>query len=107
MSDTATPPHDAAGQAVEDISDVRQATIRDRVWDATLVLIQQRPLPFRLWRVRKRAELDPEHDRTIRRTLSVMAEAGWLEHEHNSPWWYPGPRVEELYGEGSWGSPIE
>ena len=71
------------------------ATVRDRVWDTTLNLISHRPLPFQAWRVRKRAGLDESQDRTIRRTLTVMAEAGWLDHEENSKWWYPGPKAEE------------
>jgi hypothetical protein len=72
-------------------------TVRDRVWDATLDLVSRRPIPFQAWRVRKRAGLGRENDRTIRRTLSVMADAGWLEHEHNSKWWYPGPKAEERF----------
>lgn len=95
MSETARTATSKGTTEVADIS--TEATVRDRVWDATLVLIHQRPLPFQLWRVRKRAALDEGHDRTIRRTLSVMADAGWLEHEHNSPWWYPGPRAKEQF----------
>lgn len=97
MSETARTGASEATEEVADISDTDDATVRDRVWDATLVLIEQRPLPFQMWRIRKRAELGREHDRTIRRTLSVMADAGWLEHEHNSPWWYPGPRAERIF----------
>lgn len=97
MSDTARTGTSKVVSEVADISDIDEATVRDRVWDATLVLIHQRPLPFQMWRIRKRAELGREHDRTIRRTLSVMAEAGWLDHEHNSPWWYPGPRAKETF----------
>lgn len=70
------------------------ATVRDRVWDATLDLLARRPIPFQAWRVRKRAGLDSSQDRTIRRTLTVMADAGWLEHEPNSKWWYPGPKAD-------------
>lgn len=101
MSETARTGTSEAAEGVADISDTDEATVRDRVWDATLVLIEQRPLPFQMWRIRKRAELGREHDRTIRRTLSVMAEAGWLDHEHNSPWWYPGPRAEECFENSS------
>lgn len=72
-------------------------TIRDRVWDATLALLRDRPLPFQAWRVRKRAALDESHDRTIRRTLTVMAEAGWLEHEDGAKWWYPGEKAKIFY----------
>lgn len=97
MSDTARTAASEVAREVADISDTDDATVRDRVWDATLVLIHQRPLPFQMWRIRKRAELGREHDRTIRRTLSVMADAGWLDHEHNSPWWYPGPRSKETF----------
>jgi hypothetical protein len=96
MSDTATAPQSAADDAVADALSGK-ATVRDRVWDATLDLIERRPLPFQLWRVRKRAALDQEHDRTIRRTLTVMAEAGWLDHEDNSPWWHPGKRAKECF----------
>lgn len=76
---------------------VEEATVRDRVWDATLTLLADRPIPFKSWRVRRRAQLDESHERTIRRTLTVMAEAGWLDHEHGSKWWYPGPRVKEEF----------
>lgn len=79
-------------ESVASIGD--DATVRDRVWDATLDLLARRPLPFQAWRIRKRAGLEQSHDRTIRRTLTVMAEAGWLEHEHGSKWWYPGPKAE-------------
>jgi hypothetical protein len=102
MSDTASHGHEhGSAEATSAVSDtfVDEATVRDRVWDATLELIKQRPIPFQAWRVRKRAGLGREHDRTIRRTLRVMAEAGWLEHEHNSPWWYPGERAERLVDE--------
>jgi len=53
------------------------------------------PDPFQAWRVRRRAGLGDSNDRTIRRTLTVMAEAGWLEHEPNSKWWHPGPKADE------------
>lgn len=96
MSGTARTADEATGDAVTDAF-VDEATVRDRVWDATLDLIQRRPLPFQAWRVRKRAGLDSDHDRTIRRTLKVMAEAGWLEHEHNSPWWHLGERATEAF----------
>jgi len=81
---------------VTDISDCEEATVRDRVWDATLELIRHRPIPFQAWRVRKRAGLERSHDRTIRRTLSVMASAGWLKHEGGSTYWYPGERAEAM-----------
>lgn len=97
MTETARTETTEATNLVADISDTSDATVRDRVWDAALVLIQQRPLPFRMWRIRKRAGLGREHDRTIRRTLSVMAAAGWLDHEHNSPWWYPGSRARQIF----------
>jgi len=97
MSETARTGASEDAREAADISDTDDATVRDRVWDATLVLIQQRPLPFQMWRIRKRAELGREHDRTIRRTLSVMAEAGWLDHEYNSPWWYPGEKAKERF----------
>jgi len=71
------------------------ATVRDRVWDATLCLLTARPILFQAWRVRRRAGLGDSNDRTIRRTLTVMAEAGWLEHEPNSKWWHPGPKADE------------
>jgi DNA-binding IclR family transcriptional regulator len=67
------------------------------VWDATLELLHRRLIPFQAWRVRKRAGLGRENDRTIRRTLAVMEGAGWLEHEHNSKWWHPGPKAEERF----------
>jgi len=73
------------------------ATVRDRVWDATLHLLATRPIPFQAWRVRRRASLDPSQDRTIRRTLSVMADAGWLDHDDNSKWWYPGEKADERF----------
>lgn len=96
MAETASGASDGAADAVSETF-VESSTVRDRVWDATLDLIQRRPLPFQLWRVRKRAGLDEGHDRTIRRTLTVMAEAGWLDHEDNSPWWHPGDRAEEAF----------
>lgn len=97
MSGTASTGASEATQEGADISDTDDATVRDRVWNATLALIAQRPLPFQLWRVRKRAALGREHDRTIRRTLSVMADAGWLDHEHNSAWWYPGEKAKRQF----------
>lgn len=97
MSETARTGASEATEEVGDISDTADATVRDQVWDATLVLVEQRPLPFQMWRIRKRAELGRENDRTIRRTLSVMVEAGWLDHEANSPWWYPGPRAKQFF----------
>ena len=71
-----------------------EGTTRDRVWDATLDLVHHRPIPFQLWRVRKRAGLGQQQDRTIRRTLAVMADAGWLDHDENSKYWYPGEKAE-------------
>lgn len=97
MSETAEQGSSAPTTAVADISDTESFTVRDQVWDAVLVLLQQRPLPFRVWRVRKRAGLDRSQDRTIRRTLSVMADAGWLSHDDNSPWWHPGPKAETTF----------
>lgn len=97
MSETARTGTSEVAREVADISDTDGVTVRDRVWDATLALICQRPLPFRIWRVRRRAALDRAHDRTIRRTLSIMADAGWLDHEHNSPWWYPGETAAERF----------
>lgn len=89
MSDTAVRGHESGvGTAVE-----ADGTTRDRVWNATLSLLRHRPLPFQAWRVRERAGLDKSQDRTIRRTLSVMAHAGWLEHEDGSKWWYPGEKA--------------
>lgn len=41
------------------------ATVRDRVWDATLCLLTARPIPFQAWRVRRRAGLGDSNDRTI------------------------------------------
>lgn len=94
MSDASDVPAD---DDHEEVSQEREDwTTRDRVWDATLTLLADRPLPFQLWRIRKRARLDQSHDRTIRRTLSVMAEAGWLSHESGSNWWHPGPRAAML-----------
>ena len=87
----------SAAETDTDKSVSSDATVRDQVWDATLDLIYRRPIPFQAWRVRKRAGLDRSQDRTIRRTLSVMADAGWLEHEENSKWWYPGPKAEERF----------
>ena len=92
-----TPP--TATSPIEETS-IDDATVRDRVWDATLCLLATRPLPFQAWRVRRRAGLGSSNDRTIRRTLTVMAEAGWLEHEPNSKWWHPGPKADaRLTGE--------
>lgn len=96
MSETTPTGSNAAVNAPSAIG-VDEATVRDQVWDATLDLLQRRPLPFQAWRVRKRAALGEEHDRTIRRTLSVMEAAGWLDHEHNSPWWHPGDRAKEVF----------
>jgi len=59
------------------------------------VSLQRARSRFRAWRVRRRAGLGDSNDRTIRRTLTVMAEAGWLEHEPNSKWWHPGPKADE------------
>jgi hypothetical protein len=80
-----------------DADPVDEGTTRDRVWDATLTLLADRPLPFQAWRIRKRAGLDDSHDRTIRRTLSVMAEVGWLTHEPGSKWWYPGEKAKQRF----------
>lgn len=95
MSETAraTPTNPADAEADISVSD--DATVRDCVWDATLDLLARRPIPFQAWRVRRRAGLDRASDRTIRRTLTVMADAGWLDHEKNSKWWYPGPKAKE------------
>ncbi|MFW6435901.1 MAG: hypothetical protein ACOCY1_05915, partial [Halovenus sp.] len=79
VSDSDDGGQNEAANTVAAISD--EATVRDRVWDATLDLIKRRPIPFQAWRVRTRAGLDRSHDRTIRRTLTVMADAGWLDHE--------------------------
>lgn len=96
MSGTANAGSEEADEAVTAIS-VDEATVRDRVWGATLDLLQRRPLPFQAWRIRKRAGLSRDHDRTIRRTLKVMESAGWLDHDHNSPWWHPGERAQEAF----------
>ncbi len=74
---------------------VDDATVRERVWDATLILLSERPLPFQAWRVRKRSGLTNAQDRTIRRALTMMAKAGWLEHNENSKWWHPGPKAKD------------
>lgn len=95
MSETTGAPPTTATNAEPDISDA--ATVRDRVWDATLHLLATRPIPFQAWRVRQHADLDRSQNRTIRRTLTVMAEAGWLEHSDNSKWWYPGERAQENF----------
>jgi len=50
---------------------------------------------FQAWRARRRAGLGDSNDRTIRRTLTVMAEAGWLEHEPKQQGWHPGPKADE------------
>jgi hypothetical protein len=92
-------PPSAAPDTEPAISDA--ATVRDRVWDATLHLLATRPIPFQAWRVRRRAGLDASQDRTIRRTLTVMAAAGWLEHQGHSKWWYPGEKAEERFRENS------
>lgn len=97
MSETARAGAKEAAETDTDKSVSSDATVRDKVWDATLDLIYRRPIPFQAWRVRKRAGLDRSQDRTIRRTLTIMAEAGWLEHEENSKWWYPGPKAEERF----------
>ena len=41
--------------------------------------------------------MDWSHNRTIRRTLTVMAVAGWLEHEDHSKWWYPDEKAKERF----------
>lgn len=100
MSETASEGADGGSENTADVvtdTFVDEATVRDRVWDATLDLIQRRPIPFQAWRVRKRAGLGKEHDRTIRRTLTVMAEAGWLDHEDNSPWWHLGEKAKQHF----------
>jgi hypothetical protein len=97
MSETTSTAYERPAGADSDISD--EATTRDRVWDATLHLLATRPIPFQAWRVRQHADLERSQDRTIRRTLTVMADAGWLEHEENSKWWYPGERAEEQFYE--------
>ncbi len=78
-----------------DTSVADECTAREQVWDATLDLLARRPLPFQAWRVRKRAGLSDAQDRTIRRALSSMDAAGWLEHEKGSKWWHPGPKADE------------
>lgn len=104
MSETTAQGHErnpkAAAETDSDTS-VDEATVRDQVWDATMALLATRPIPFQAWRVRRRAGLDKSHDRTIRRTLTVLSELGWLDHEHGSKWWHPGPRAKEgfdVYG---------
>lgn len=87
------------GPAPSDATVGEDGTTREQVWDATLDLLARRPLPFQAWRVRKRAGLSQEQDRTIRRALSSMAAAGWLEHEKGSKWWHPGPKAEERFHE--------
>jgi len=95
MSETnSTAPYEQADAVADSIDD---ATTRDRVWDAALSLLADRPLPFQAWRIRRRAGLRRSQDRTIRRTLSVMAQAGWLEHDENSMWWYPGEKAKEQF----------
>lgn len=93
MSETTRTAFEQPTQEEPDISD--DATTRDKVWDAALHLLATRPIPFQAWRVRQHADLEQSQNRTIRRTLSVMADAGWLEHEENSKWWYPGEKAEE------------
>lgn len=97
MSETTRMAYEQPAAEEPDLSD--EATVRDRVWDATLHLLATRPIPFQAWRVREHAGLDRSQNRTIRRTLSVMADAGWLEHKENSKWWYPGEKAEERFYE--------
>lgn len=100
MSETAYEGRDGdPDEADAEVSDtfVDEGTVRDRVWDAALTHLADRPIPFQSWRIRRRAQLDHSKDRTIRRTLTAMSEAGWLEHEHGSKWWYPGPRAKEAF----------
>ncbi|WP_245758150.1 hypothetical protein [Natronobacterium haloterrestre] len=40
--------------------------------------------------------LDDSHDRTIRRALEVMVEAGCPEHDPGSKRWHPGPKDERI-----------
>lgn len=92
---TVTRPESEPSQTELDICD--EATTRDQAWDATMSLISERPIPFQLWRVRRRAGLTRSQDRTIRRTLRVLAASNWLEHEENSNWWYPGEKAKERF----------
>ncbi len=72
-------------------------TVRDRIWDATLELLYQRPIPFQAWRVRDLADLDESSDRTIRRTLREMEDLGWLSRESSEAhYWKPGPKAEKM-----------
>lgn len=79
-------------------SDKYDLTVRDRVWDATLELLEERPLGLKLWRIRQRAGLDESHDRTIRRTLRSMEATGWLSRPtENSKRWEHGPKFNERF----------
>jgi len=72
-------------------------TDRDRIWNATLELLYHRPIPFRAWRVRDRAELDESSERTIRRTLREMEQFGWLARDSSEGhYWKPGPKAEKM-----------
>lgn len=83
------------GTATQEVRDTYdEATIRDRVWDAVLELAEDRPIGFRLWRVRERAGLDESKDRTIRRTLNAMAELGWLSHFEGHKRWHLGEKLQ-------------
>ena len=87
---------DDKGMNVE--SDKYDLTVRDRVWDATLELLDERPTWVKLWRVRERAGLDESKDRTIRRTLRAMEATGWLQRSgENSKKWRHGPKFEERF----------
>lgn len=94
MTETAQSGAENSPDAVSDTSDDAR-TVRDRVWEVTLELLSERPIPFRLYRVRDRAGFDKSRDRTIRRTLSAMVAAGWLSHDSGSQWWHPGPKARE------------
>ncbi|WP_158206151.1 hypothetical protein [Halomarina oriensis] len=60
-------------------------------------VLAEREYPFRARLIRERAGLDAAQDRTIRRRLHVMADAGWLDHTEGSKWWYPGPHAEARF----------
>jgi len=97
MTDTTTPTTHNRPEAESDTSDDPRTT-RDRVWDAALSLLAERPFALEIWRVRKRAgfEHTRSKDRTIRRTLRAMERAGWLEHEAGANRWERGPKAEEV-----------
>lgn len=70
------------------------ATTRDRIWNAVIEKAYEQNYQFSVTEVMEHADLDESQRITVRRTMHVMADYGWIDQqEPASPYWTDGPKI--------------